>query len=146
MSDAVAIAIATGMPLTMSARKPPSSAMSALERLGALEHAVAELPVPPGDLQRAQEHEREAEQHAGEDDADRQVDHRHLLAADALQEEPREPYRIAEEEAAHDVDRGRYDAPHCLRHQAVEVIDLNVIVLAHRHRGADEHHRDEEVA
>src|SRR5215510_8105141 len=124
MSEASAMAIATGTPLTISARKPESSPMSALVHFRPLEYAVAGLPVPPGDLQRAQEHEHEAEQHAGEDDADRQVDHRHLLAADAVDKQPGEPHSVTEEQAAHQVDACRHCAPHLRRHQAIKVVDL----------------------
>src|SRR5258708_25735197 len=67
-SDDTAMASATGRPTSISSKNPPSSSSIALpfrsvECAGALQDRVASPPVLDRDLDRADEHQHEAEQH-----------------------------------------------------------------------------------
>src|SRR3954469_25760036 len=67
-SDDTAIASATGRPTSINSRNPPSSSSIALpfravECAGALQNRIAPPPVLDRDLDRADEHQCEAEQH-----------------------------------------------------------------------------------
>src|SRR3954451_13824900 len=67
-SDDVAIDSATGRPSSIRISNPPSSssmasAFRSIERAGALQYRIAAPPVFDRDLDRAAEHQHEAEQH-----------------------------------------------------------------------------------
>src|SRR4051812_29931929 len=81
-SEATAIAMATGNPLTISARKPASRLEPISGRraeVGPLENAVAFPPVAPRPLQRTKDHEEEAKLHRAEPPAHGELDNRHGL-------------------------------------------------------------------
>src|SRR5687768_12465835 len=80
-SDDVAIASATGRPTTISIRNPPNSssiasAFRSVEYAGALQNRVTAPPVLDCNLDRAAEHQHEAEQHGVIDEALLEFDRR----------------------------------------------------------------------
>src|SRR3954452_8833747 len=101
-SDDVAIDSATGRPSSIRSRNPPSSSSIALpfrsvEGAGALQDRIAAPPVLDHDLDRAAEHQHEAEQHRIVDEALLELDRRHSLVTDDLDELPDQRGRISEE-------------------------------------------------
>src|SRR5438132_709605 len=106
----------------------------------------AALPVRDRHADRAPRHQREPEGDEPVHDADRPVDDRHALRADLSHERDREPDAVAEKEDAQRVHQRGKRARHHPRQQAIEEIDLDMVVLAHVHGGADEGGGDEEVA
>src|SRR5215218_10097318 len=114
-SDDTAMASATGRPTSISSRNPPSSssivsAFRSVERAGPLQDGVAAPPVLDRDLDRTGEHQREAEQHGVIDKALLELDRRHPLVADDLDELPHQLDRVAEERDPDQVDHGRQRA------------------------------------
>jgi hypothetical protein len=91
-------------------------------------------------------HQRESGHHEPVEDADRPVDDRHSLAADFRDQQIGKPDAVTKEQDAEHVDERRERPRHDSRHEAVDEIDLDVIVLAHVHRGADEGRGNQEVA
>src|SRR5213075_1589366 len=101
-SDDVAIASATGRPSSISNRNPPSSssiasAFRSVEHAGALQYRKPAPPVFDRDLDRAAEHQDEAEQHGVIDEAFLELDRRHPFVADDLDERPDQFCRVTEE-------------------------------------------------
>src|SRR4051812_12656512 len=101
-SDEVAIDSATGRPSSIKSRNAPSSSSIALpfrsvEDAGALQYRIATPPVFDRDLDRAAEHQHEAEQHGVVDEALFEFDRRHPFRADDLDVDPDQLDRIAEE-------------------------------------------------
>src|SRR5690349_1495012 len=106
------MASATGKPTSISSRNPPSSnnivsAFRAVECAGALQDRIAPPPVLDRDLDRAREHQHEAEQHRVIDKALLKLDGRHPLVADDLDELPDQLDRVAEERDPDQVDDRR---------------------------------------
>src|SRR5258708_1195616 len=154
-SDAPAMAIATGRPEAMSPRnislKVPgpiriSLSFHLVRKFGLFEHRISPLPVVDAHADGAPGHEHEAEGDEAVKDADRPVDDRHALAADLLHEGDGEVDAVAEEEDTQAINEDRKGARHIARQQAVEKVHLNVVVLAHVARRADECDRDQQVA
>src|SRR4051812_46797042 len=101
-SDDVAIASATGRPISISTRNAPSSssmtsAFRSVEYAGALQDRVTAPPIVDGDLDRSHEHHDKAEQHDVIDKPLLEFDRRHPLVADDLNEDPDQLDRVAEE-------------------------------------------------
>src|SRR6476469_8588361 len=106
------MASATGRPSSISSKNPPSSSSIALpfrsvECTGALQDGVAPPPVLDRDLDRAGEHQHEAEQHGVVNKPLLKLDRRHPLVSDDLDELPDQLDRIAEERDPDKVDNGR---------------------------------------
>src|SRR5215216_4568350 len=96
------MASATGRPTSISSRNPPSSSSIALpfrsvKGAGALQDRVTPSPVLDRDLDRAPEHQHEAEQHRVVDEAFLKPDRGHPLVADDLNELPDQLDRVTEE-------------------------------------------------
>src|SRR4029077_10772983 len=111
-SDDTAIASATGRPISISSRNPPSSssmasAFRSVECAGALQDRIAPPPVFDRDLDRAYEHQHEAEQHGVIDEAFLKLDRRHPLVADDLDELPDQLDRVCKERDPDQIDDGR---------------------------------------
>src|SRR5712671_3842582 len=111
-SDDTAMASATGRPISISSRNPPSSssmtsAFRSVECSGPLQNGVAPPPVLDRDLDRAGEHQYEAEQHRVIDKTFLKLDRGHPLVADDLDELPDQLDRISEERDPDQVDHGR---------------------------------------
>src|SRR4051794_12730925 len=101
-SDDVAIDSATGRPSSINIRNPPSSssigsAFRSVERARALQYRMATPPVLDRDLDRAAEHQHEAEQHGVIDKPLLDLDRGHPLIADDLDVDPDQFDRISEE-------------------------------------------------
>src|SRR6266568_4978504 len=101
-SDDVAIDSATGRPRSISIRNPPSSSsiasrLRSVERAGALQYRIAAPPVFHRDLDRAAEHQDEAEHHGVVDKTFLKLDRCHPFVADDLDVDPDELDRVAEE-------------------------------------------------
>src|SRR6266700_2101754 len=110
-SDDVAIDSATGRPRSISIRNPPSSSsiastLRSVERAGALQYRIAAPPVLDRDLDRAAEHQDEAEQHGIIDKTFLELDRRHPLFADDLDVDPDQLDRVTEERDPDQVDDG----------------------------------------
>src|SRR5881394_3186100 len=110
-SDDVAMASATGRPSSISTRNAPSSnsmasAFRSVERAGAFQYRIATPPVLDRDLDRAAEHQHEAEQHGVVDKTLLELDRRHALFANDLNELPDQFDRVSEEGDPDQVDRG----------------------------------------
>src|SRR3954465_15036704 len=108
-SDDVAIDSATGRPSSISSRNPPSSSSIALpfrsvEGAGPFQDGVAPPPVLDRDLDRACEHQHEAEQHGVINETLLKLDRRHPLVADDLDELPDQLDRVSEERDPDEVD------------------------------------------
>src|ERR1700712_1053081 len=100
-SDDVAIDSATGRPSSIRSKNPPSSssmasAFRSVERAGALQYRITAPPVFDRDLDRAAEHQHEAEQHRVVDKTFFDLDGRHPLRADDLDVDPDQFDRISE--------------------------------------------------
>src|SRR6478752_723757 len=109
------MASATGRPSSISSKNPPSSSSIALpfrsvECAGALQDGVASPPVLDRDLDRAGEHQREAEQHGVVNKTLLKLDRRHPLVADNLDELPDQLDCVTEECDPDQVDHGRQHA------------------------------------
>src|SRR5882757_2837060 len=149
-SDDVAIASATGRPRSISSRNPPrsssiASAFRSVEGAGALQYRIAAPPVFDRDLDRAAEHQHEAEQHRVVDEAFFDLDRRHPFRADDLDVDPDQLDRISEEGDPDQVDHGRERACRQMRQIAKHQIDLDMPRQAHAHRRADKHHADQAI-
>src|SRR5689334_11489026 len=96
------MAIATGTPSSIRTRKPPSNNSMTLYLRSVVgtrtfEDRVTLPPVLHRRLQRAQEHQHEAEQHGVIDVILGEVDRGHLLVADDLDVDPDQFRGVAEE-------------------------------------------------
>src|SRR5215217_7940075 len=105
------MASATGRPTSISSRNPPSSssiasAFRSVECAGALQDGVSPSPVLDRDLDRAREHQHEAEQHGVIDKPLLKLDRGHPLVPDDLDELPDQLDRVAEERDPDQVDDG----------------------------------------
>src|SRR6266550_1697529 len=149
-SDDVAIASATGRPSSISIRNPPSSssmtsAFRSVEGAGALQNRIAAPPVFDRDLDRAAEHQHEAQQHGVIDEAFLEFDRRHPLVADDLDVDPDQLDRITEEGEPDQVDDGRERPRRQPRQIAVHQIDLDMPRQPYAHGRADKHHADQAI-
>src|SRR5882672_7171015 len=130
-SDDTAMASATGRPTSISSRNPPSSSSIALpfrsvECARALQDRVASPPVLDRDLDRAREHQHEAEQHGVIDKTLLKLDRGHPLVADDLDELPDQLDRVSKESDPDQVDHGRQRARWNMRQIAENQVDLDV--------------------
>src|SRR6476646_2959657 len=121
---------ATGRPSSISSRNPPSSSSIALpfrsvECAGALQNRIAPPPALDRNLDRARKHQRKAEQHGVVDEALLELDGRHPLVVDDLDELPDQLDRVAEERDADEVDDCRQRTRHHMRQIAEHEIDLD---------------------
>src|SRR3954469_19265227 len=108
---------------------PQAAAASALafrsvERAGALQYRIAAPPVFDRDLDRAGEHQHEAEQHGVIYETFLNLDRRHALFADDLDVDPDQLDCISEEGDPDQVDHGRERARRRMRQIAEHQIDL----------------------
>src|ERR1700712_4392649 len=150
-SEDAAIASATGRPSSIRIRNPPSSSSIALpfrsvECAGALQDRIAPPPVLDRDLDRAAEHQHEAEQHRVVDKTLLELDRRHRFVADDLDELPDQLGRVAKERDPDQVDHGRKCARDQMRQIAENQVDLDVPRQPHAHRGTDEDDADQAVS
>src|ERR1700716_1683968 len=127
-SEDAAIASATGRPSSIRIRNPPRSSSIALpfrsvECAGALQDRIAPPPVLDRDLDRAAEHQHEAEQHGVIDKTLLKLDRRHPLIADYLDELPDQRGRVSEEHDPDQVDHGRKRARGQTRQIAENQVD-----------------------
>ncbi len=92
-----------------------------------------------------QHHQRESSEDRVEDDALRQVDRDHPLAAHDIGIVPDEPGHVGEEADRHEADAECEHAARERRQQAVEHVDVDVTPRARAHGRAEEDDRDEAV-
>src|SRR5260221_7448899 len=149
-SDDVAIDSATGRPSSIRIRNPPRSSSIALpfrsvECAGALQDRIAPPPILDRDLDRAAEHQHKAEQDGVIDEALLELDRRHRLIADDLDELPDQLGRVAQERDPDQADHGRKRARRQMRQVAGNQVDLDVARQTYAHRRADEHHPDQAI-
>src|SRR4029078_9450160 len=149
-SDDTAMASATGTPISISSKNPPSSSsivipFRSVECAGSLQNGVAPAPVLDRDMDRAAEHQHEAEQHGVIDKTLLKLDRGHPLVADDLDELPDQLDRIAEERDPDQVDHGRQRPRRQMRQIAEDQVDLDVARQPHANLRADEYHADQAV-
>src|SRR5438552_889806 len=149
-SDDVAMASATGRPSSISTRNAPSSssmasAFRSVERAGALQYRIATPPVLERDLDRAAEHQDEAEQHGVVDKALLEFDRRHPLVADDLDELPDQFDRVSEEGDPDQIDDGGKHARGRVGQIAEHQIDLDMPRQPHAHRRSQKDHADQAI-
>src|SRR4051794_2978276 len=111
------MAIATGTPSSIRTRKPPSNSNMGLPfktvvGAGTLEDRIALSQMLHSHLQRAHEHQHEAEQHGVIDVVLGKIDRGHGFVADDLDVDPDQLDGVAEEDDPDQVDHRRQYARH----------------------------------
>src|SRR5574343_535056 len=147
------MAMATGMPPLMSSKKRIfSMGCVSVDRsavvhvgFGALQHAVAALPVHLHDPYGAQAHGGKTRQHHAVDDVHRQVDDGHLVAAQLFHHLAGEHGSGAKESDADHVDQRAHGARQLRRHVAVKKVHMDVVVFGYANRGTREDGGDQKV-